>query len=51
MYNTGERGKLMKDEKLIIGKKYEIHAYKHDGKIHRSWDEAVLLEINDDYLV
>ena len=51
MYNTGERGKLMKDEKLIIGKKYEIHAYKHDGKIHRSWDEAVLLEINNDYLV
>jgi len=51
MYNTEERGKLMKDEKLIIGKKYEIHAYKHDGKIHRSWDEAVLLEINDDYLV
>ena len=41
----------MKDEKLIIGKKYEIHAYKHDGKIHRSWDEAVLLEINNDYLV
>ena len=38
-------------EKLIIGKKYEIHAYKHDGKIHRSWDETVLLEIHDDYLI
>ena len=38
-------------EKLEIGKKYEIHGYKHDGKIHRSWDEAVLLEIHDDYLI
>ena len=41
----------MEKEKLIIGKKYEIHAYKHTGNIHRSWDVAVLLGINDDYLV
>ena len=41
----------MNTEKLEIGKKYEIHGYKHDGKIHRAWDEAVLLEINDDYLI
>ena len=41
----------MEKEELIIGNKYLIHAYKHDGKIHRSWDEAVLLEINDEYLV
>ena len=34
-----------------IGEKFVIHSYKHDGNIHRSWDEAVLLEINDDYLV
>ena len=38
-------------EKLQIGKRYMIHSYKHDGKIHRSWDEAVLLEIHDDYLI
>lgn len=38
-------------EKLEIGKKYRIHGYKHDGKIHRAWDEAVLLEIHDDYLI
>ena len=38
-------------ENLIIGKKYEIHGYKHDGKIHRAWDEAVLLEIHEDYLI
>ena len=41
----------MDKEELIIGKKYAIHAYKHDGKIHRSWDEAVLLEIHDEYLI
>lgn len=38
-------------EKLEIGKKYQIHGYKHDGKIHRSWDEAVLLEIHNEYLI
>ena len=39
----------MKD--LEIGKKYVIHSYKHNSKIHRAWDEAVLLEIHDDYLM
>ena len=34
----------MKNEELTVGTKYEIHGYKHDGKIHRSWDEAVLLK-------
>lgn len=34
-----------------VGDKFVIHSYKHDGNIHRSWDEAILLEINDDYLV
>ena len=41
----------MENEELIVGRKYAIHGYKHDGKIHRSWDEAVLLEIHDDYLI
>ena len=41
----------MNIEKLKIGKKYEIHAYKHDGSIHRAWDEAILLEIHEDYLI
>lgn len=36
---------------LHIGKKYTIHSYKHNGSIHRSWDEAILLEINDEYLI
>ena len=41
----------MNKEELKIGKKYEIHSYKHDGSIHRTWDEAVLLEIQEEYLV
>ena len=41
----------MNKEKLEIGHRYEIHAYKHDGNIHRSWDEAILLDITDEYLV
>ena len=34
-----------------VGDKFIIHSYKHDGSIHRSWDEAILLDIFDDYLV
>ena len=41
----------MNYEELEIGKKYQIHGYKHNHKIHRTWDEAVLLEIHDDYLI
>ena len=36
---------------LEIGQKLEIHCYKHNGKLHRQWDEAVVLEINDEYIV
>lgn len=38
-------------DKLLIGKRYKIHSYKHNGKIHREWDEAVLLEKHEDYLI
>lgn len=41
----------MEKEQLVIGHTYEIHGYKHNGKIHRAWDEAVLLEIHDEYLI
>lgn len=34
-----------------IGERYIIHSYKHDGSIHRAWDEAVLLDECNDYLV
>ncbi|MGN1000600.1 MAG: DUF402 domain-containing protein [Bacilli bacterium] len=38
-------------KKIFKGEKFIIHSYKHDGSIHRAWDEAVLLEEHDDYLV
>lgn len=34
-----------------IGERFIIHSYKHDGNIHRSWDEAILLENNAEYMV
>ena len=36
---------------INIGDRLEIQCYKHNGKIHRAWDEAVVLEINDDFIV
>ena len=36
---------------MKIGTKLAIHSYKHDGNIHRSWDEAILLDETDEYLV
>ena len=36
---------------IKIGEQLQIHCYKHDGKIHRSWDEAVVLDIKKDYIV
>ena len=36
---------------MKIGDNYTIHCYKHDGKIHRTWDEAMLLAVHKDYLV
>ena len=36
---------------MKIGENYSIHCYKHDGSVHRSWDEAMLLDVNKDFLV
>ena len=33
------------------GDKLQIHCYKHDGTIHRTWDEATVLEVTDEMLV
>ncbi len=38
-------------KKIEIGDRLTIHCYKHDGKLHRTWDEATILEINDEMLV
>jgi len=37
--------------KIKVGDKLTIHCYKHNGKIHRTWDEATVLEIDNDLLV
>lgn len=38
-------------EKIKKGDKLQIQCYKHNGKIHRCWDEAVLLDKQNDYVV
>ena len=38
-------------KKLRVGDKLLIHCYKHDGKLHRTWDEARILEINEDGII
>lgn len=38
-------------KRLFEGEKLIIHSYKHDGNIHRSWDEALLIEETDEYIV
>ncbi|HOP65581.1 MAG TPA: DUF402 domain-containing protein [Bacilli bacterium] len=38
-------------EKIKVGDKLTIHCYKHNGKIHRTGDEATVLEINEEMLV
>lgn len=38
-------------ENIKIGDKLKIQCYKHNGKIHRFWDEALVLDIKKDYIV
>ena len=38
-------------KRLFEGEKLIIHSYKHDGNIHRQWDEALLIEETDEYIV
>ena len=33
------------------GTKLQIHCYKHNGKIHRIWEESFVLEETEDYLI
>ena len=48
-YNIKKGEKNM--EKLKKGQRLQIQCYKHNGKIHRCWDEAVLLDKKEDYMV
>ncbi len=38
-------------KQICVGDCYQIQCYKHNGKIHRAWDEAVVLDIKKDYIV
>ncbi|MBR2840818.1 MAG: DUF402 domain-containing protein [Bacilli bacterium] len=38
-------------EKIKKGDKLQIQCYKHDGRVHRCWDEAVVLDVKKDYIV
>ena len=38
-------------EKLKGGERLNIHSYKHNGKIHRSWDEALFIEESNGYAI
>lgn len=37
--------------KICMGDNFQMQCYKHNGKIHRSWSEAVMLEENKEYIV
>lgn len=37
--------------KMHIGDRLQIQCYKHNGKVHRAWDEAVVLDVQKDYIV
>ena len=38
-------------KKLQKGDKLQIQCYKHDGNVHRAWDEAVFLDETKDYMI
>lgn len=35
----------------LLNKSLSVHCYKHNGKIHRTWDEVTVLDETEDYLV
>ena len=42
---------VVKLKEIKIGDKLEIQCYKHNGKVHRYWSEAVLLDKKKNYMV
>ncbi len=34
-----------------LSEKLETHCYKHNGKIHRIWEESIVIEETEDYLI
>ena len=41
----------MSMEKLKKGDKLQLQCYKHSGSPHRSWEEAIVLDVKSNYLV
>lgn len=50
MYNDNDETRDWMKE-LTKGQSVLIHSYKHNGAIHRTWDQGCVLEVNDDYIV
>ena len=40
-----------RDDCMKENVKYQIHCYKHNGKVHRIWEEADIIEETDDYII
>ena len=38
-------------ENVKKGDILKIQCYKHNGMIYRNWDETLVLEVNDDFIV
>ncbi len=38
-------------ESVKKGDVLKIQCYKHNGQIYRNWDETIVLEVNDDFIV
>ena len=36
---------------MCIGDKLQIQCYKHNKKVHRAWSEAIVLDVQKDYIV
>lgn len=34
-----------------VGDVVQIHSYKHNGKIHRAWKEAIIVDVQNEYLI
>ena len=35
----------------VPGEKFNIHCYKHNGNLHKIWDEAIFIENTEEYLI
>ena len=36
---------------ICVGDRYQIMCYKHNGHVHRLWEEAIVLDVKKDYIV